>query len=263
MTDMPYLIANWKMNLDGSSVDRFLRSFDWHDAAVAASQIIIAPSYVFIPRVRMALADTAVAVAGQDVHWEERGAFTGAVAARQLVDVGCRFVIIGHSERRAHFHDTDEDVNRKVHAAIRHRLRPIICFGESYAEKDAGQTKQVIRDRVTAALRDVRAADARTVLLAYEPLWAISTSTDVAEPMADSPESAQVVHKLIRHAIAELYDTHVADSVRVLYGGSVDAHNVAGYAAMDDIDGVLVGGASTDPSSFMQVVKAYHSTRSI
>ncbi|MBI5037231.1 MAG: triose-phosphate isomerase [Candidatus Kerfeldbacteria bacterium] len=260
MPEKPYIIANWKMNLDGSAVERFMNMFPVADPLVAASHVLIAPSYVFIPAVRAAVPEKEIAVAGQDLYWEDRGAFTGAVSARQLADAGCSYVIIGHSERRAFFGETDEAVNRKVHAALSRRLRPIICFGESYAEKEAGETKRVIYERIVAALQDVRSADARRILLAYEPLWAISTSTELAQPVSDTPESAQVIHKLIRRTIADLYDAHVATEMRIIYGGSVDEKNVAGFAAMDDIDGVLVGGASVDPQSFFRVIQAYHSS---
>ncbi len=257
MDTKPYIIANWKMCLDGTAVDRYLTAFDFSDPAVSRAHIVFAPSFVHIPTLHAATADTSCAVAGQDMYWEDSGAFTGEVSASQLVDAGCQYVLLGHSERRALFGETDEQVNAKVHQALKRKLRPIVCFGESYAEKEAGETKHVIQAHVTNICRDVRAADARRLLLAYEPLWAISTSSDVEQPMADSPESAQVVHKLIRKTVADLYDDHIARDVRILYGGSVDPHNVGGFAAMDDIDGVLVGGASKEARSFQTLVTNY------
>ncbi len=262
MDQKPYIIANWKMNLDGSATERYLKAFAMSDAAVQQSQVIIAPSFVQIPAVYAAIADTDLAVAGQNMHWEDSGAFTGEVSASQLVDAGAQYVILGHSERRALFGETDETVNTKIIQAIKRRLRPIVCFGESYAEKEAGETKQVIRRHVTSIFAELRAADARRVMLAYEPLWAISTSQDVEQPMADSPESAQVVHKLIRKIVAELYGEQVAIEIRILYGGSVNPDNVGGFAVMDDIDGVLVGGASKDAHTFQKLITNYISAAS-
>lgn len=262
MDTKPYIIANWKMNLDGSSTDRFLRTFNFADEAVRKSNVIIAPSLVQVSQVCAAVADTSVAVAGQDIYWEDSGAFTGEVSASQLVDAGASFVIIGHSERRTLFGETDAQVHLKALQAIKRKLRPIVCFGESYAEKEAGETKRIIRQRVTSICEELRAADVRRVILAYEPLWAISTSHDVETPMADSPESAQVIHKLIRKIVEELYGEQVATEIRILYGGSVDPDNVGGYASMDDIDGVLVGGASKDAHTFQKLITNYISASS-
>ena len=245
------------MNLAGSEVDRWLEKFDANDPAVSQANVIICPSFVFLEKLAHHAKGTGLAVGAQDMYWEDKGAYTGEVSGKQLIDIGCQFVIVGHSERRKLFGETDDVVNAKALAALKYRLRPIVCFGENYKEKEEGQTKKVIVDKVRENFKDIRSTDARKVVIAYEPLWAISTSTEVEEPIADSPESAQVVHKLIRKTVAELYDDSVAKEIRITYGGSVDSSNVASFAAMDDIDGVLVGGASKEASSFQSVVSEF------
>ena len=257
-----FIIANWKMTLDLSQVERFLSRFDVDEASLKKVNVVLSPSFVFIPRVKELIGNQQIYVAGQNLFWEDKGAFTGEVSARQLVDAGATFVIIGHSERRESFNETDEMVNKKIKIALSHKLIPIVCFGESYEEKESGQTKQIVEQHVQGCLQDLESRDVRKVILAYEPVWAISTNVHNTEKKTDSPESAQVVHKLVRRVVADMFDESVANALSVAYGGSVTGDSVGDFAAMDDIDGVLVGGASKEPDSFMAVVNNFLSSMS-
>lgn len=246
-------IANWKMNLSLPDIERFFDRFSFEDTPPDV-EILFCPSFIGIERT-VALTDGKPALVGaQDVYIEEKGAFTGEVSIRQIVDAGCTHVIVGHSERRRLFSETDELVGEKVRIALQHRIAPVVCLGESYVEKEAGKTKQVVEQQVRTCLSNLRGSDAKKVIVAYEPVWAISTSPDNPGGMADSPESAQVVHKLIRKVVEEMYGESVASVIQIAYGGSVDANNVATFTRMDDIDGVLVGSASKEAGSFKKII---------
>ncbi len=219
--------------------------------------IVVCPSYTALAGVRAELQTTSVSLGAQDVFWQAHGEYTGEVAAADLRLLGCRYVIIGHSERRRDYGETDEMVNRKVRQALSCKLQPIICLGESLAEKDAALTKKVVAGKLEACLRDLNLHEARKVMVAYEPIWALSTSPENISAEPDSPESAQVVHKYLRTLVAEMFDRNVADEMPIIYGGSVNPANIAGFTGMDDIDGVLVGGASKDPSKLKKIIAAY------
>jgi len=256
MEKRPFIIANWKMNLDSHAVDRFFGHFEVPADKMEKVQIVTCPSFVFVERVKKLIGDRPMTVGGQNISAETHGAFTGEVSAEQLHTAGADYVIVGHSERRNYFHETDELVNRKIHLALHYGMSPILCIGESSQEKEEGLTKKVVERQLTACLQDVRSHDARRVIITYEPVWAISTSPDNPGG-ADNPESAQVIHRYIRTLIAGLYDQHTAETVPVIYGGSVNPENADGFAAMDDIDGGLVGAASKDPASFLKVIKSF------
>jgi triosephosphate isomerase len=166
-------------------------------------------------------------------------------------------VIVGHSERRNLFQETDTMVNQKIQMALKAGLRPIVCLGESFAEKEAGQTKKVIEEKLGACLEGLRSHELKKVIIAYEPIWAISTSPENPEGVSDTPESAQVIHKFIKRMVATLTDEHTAAAIPVVYGGSVKPDTVQGLAAMDDISGVLVGGASQEADSFKKIIESF------
>jgi len=256
MKKKQYIIANWKMNLDLMSLNIFFNHLKFDEIDANKKHVIFSPSFVFIPTTLELIGDNEADVAGQNIFWEPKGAFTGEVSAKQLADVGCKYVILGHSERREFFHETDEMVNVKIKVALKHRLKPIVCMGESFEEKEQGLTKKIIEQKLSVCLNDISTGDMRNIIIAYEPIWAISTNVHNTG-QSDTPESAQVVHKFIRKNLGTLYDTVVAEKTPVIYGGSVDADNVAGFSAMDDIDGVLVGGASKEASSFQKVINNY------
>jgi len=219
-------------------------------AAVSDVDVAVAPAATALSEVSNVVHGTRVGLAAQNMHWAESGAYTGEISPLMLLDVGCRYVIVGHSERREHFHESDELVNRKVRSALSHDLHPIVCVGESLAERESGKTRQKVDQQVRAALADVNAQDLRELTIAYEPIWAIGTGRTA------SPEQAQEVHAQIRSLVGALYDQDTAEMLRIQYGGSVKPDNIAELIAQPDIDGALVGGASLEAQSFVAIVQA-------
>ena len=213
-----------------------------------AADVVLAPGFLAIPAVVQALGASGVAVAGQDCHWETKGAFTGEVAAAQLVDAGCRYVIIGHSERRSLMGETDADVSRKTRAALAATLHPIVCVGETLAERQGGQTLERIGAQLVADLEGLSSADAQRILIAYEPVWAIGTG------LTATPAQAEEVHKFIRTQLVDRFSGG-AQSIAILYGGSVKPDNIQALMAENSVDGALVGGASLSAESFIRIVK--------
>lgn len=245
------------MNLDWSATERFFSRLRLPDESLAKTETIICPSFPFLSGVKSLIKDRPISLGAQNLSPEPKGALTGEVSGRQLYDVGCRYVIVGHSERRELFHENDEIISRKISAALKHKLIPIVCFGENYEEKEAGLTKKVVEEKITNFFGQLPLFEMRRVVLAYEPVWAISTSSENAGQQADSPESAQVVHKYIRRIISRMFDQKMAAGLPIIYGGSVSPDNIGGFAAMDDIDGVLVGGASNEADNFQKIIEAY------
>jgi triosephosphate isomerase len=209
-------------------------------------EVGIAPPFTALTTVAEALAGSAVTLGAQNMHWEERGAFTGEISPLMLRDAGCRFVILGHSERRQYFGEDDASVHRKVRAALAHELTPIVCVGETLSEREAGQTLDVVGRQVRGALLGLQADAIRHVVVAYEPVWAIGTGR------VATPQQAQEVHCWIRNLLAETFGS-VAEEVRILYGGSVKPENIDELMAEADIDGALVGGASLQAESFVRI----------
>ena len=213
------------------------------------TEAVVAPSFVALAPVAERLSGTKIALAAQDCYWEDKGAFTGEVSPSMLRDVGCRYVIIGHSERRAYFGETDETVNNKVKAVLSHDLHSIICVGESLEERERGDTFKIVERQIQAGLKGLDRAAAQTLVIAYEPIWAIGTGKTA------TPEQAQEVHAFIRGLVAALFDSEGAEKVRIQYGGSVKPDNVDELMAQPDIDGALVGGASLEVDSFARIVR--------
>lgn len=209
--------------------------------------IVLAPPFTTLTTVASAIAGTPIQLGGQDLHWEEKGAFTGEISPTMLKDAGCSYVIIAHSERRQFFGETDRTANRKVLAALSHGLAPILCVGESEAERDRGVTFVVVDRQVKEGLKDVAASQLQKLVVAYEPIWAIGTGRTA------TPAQAEEVHQSIRGQLAKLFGAEAADGVRILYGGSVKPDNVDDLMAEADIDGALVGGASLDVASFTRI----------
>lgn len=210
-------------------------------------EIVVAPVFTALSRVYDAIEGSNILLAAQDCYWEEEGAFTGEVAPKQLKDAGCSYVIIGHSERRQYFGETDLTVNRKTGAAIAAGLNAIVCVGELLAERELDQTFSVIETQIKGGLSGLTAEDLTHVIIAYEPVWAIGTGKTASDAQA------QEVHVFIRQLVARLFNPSVADAVRILYGGSVKPDNVKGLMAQPDIDGALVGGASLKAESFAAI----------
>lgn len=254
MTRKPLMAGNWKMNntvgeavvLTQEISNRF--GGNWHDKA----DVVICTPFTDLKPAKTVLDfdRTKVAVGAQDVYWEAKGAFTGEISVPMLKEIGCACSIVGHSERRTLFGETNEDVNRKVKALTEGGLYAIVCVGESLAVRDEGTTEEFVCAQVRAAFAGVDALQARTCVVAYEPIWAIGTGRTA------TPEQAEVVCAAIRATLADLYGAEVADEMRVLYGGSMNPGNVEMLVSQPNIDGGLVGGASLKADQFIDLVKA-------
>lgn len=238
------VIANWKMHMTGTQAGAFLETF--LDQPLPDVDVVIAPPFTAVAQVADRLRGTQIAVGGQDMYWEQSGAFTGAISAPMLLDAGATFVILGHSERRRLFGETDAAVNKKARAALTNGLTPVICVGESAEERDAGHAIDRVVAQTRAALEGLGADGAARVVMAYEPLWAIGSGKNCDADDADAAMAA------IRGSVRGL------EGARVLYGGSVTPENVAAYSRMPDNDGGLIGGASLDPVGFAALIRCAH-----
>jgi triosephosphate isomerase len=243
-TRRPLIGGNWKMHMLGREAKAYCQAFG-AEASKLTSEVVLFPSFPLLPAVTAALADSEVAVGGQDIHAEEKGAHTGDVSGAQLVDAGCRWTLCGHSERRSDHGESNELVGLKAQAALAAGLVPLICVGETEEEREREQTFDVLRRQLSAAL----AARPDSFALAYEPVWAIGTGKTA------TAEIAQEAHRFLRETLADLAGDEVADAKRILYGGSAKPENAADLVAQPDIDGFLVGGASLDPAKFLAIIR--------
>ena len=229
--------GNWKMNMTPVKAVELVNLLK-NDINTTDVEVVVCPPFVCLPAVLDAVKGTNIGVGAQNMHFEESGAFTGEIAPSMLVELGVKYVVLGHSERRQYFAETDETVNKKVLKAIEHNLVPIICVGESLEEREQGVTIDLVRMQTKIALKDVKAEDAKNVVIAYEPIWAIGTGKTATSAQAEEVCAA------IREVVGEIYSQEVADAVRVQYGGSVNGGNANELFNMGNIDGGLVGGAS-------------------
>jgi triosephosphate isomerase (TIM) len=243
----PLIAGNWKMHKTLAEARDLAREIVRGVGPQTRAEVVLAPPYTALAAVAAEIAASRVLLAAQDTFWEEKGAFTGAIAPGMLADVGCTYVIVGHSERRQHFGDTDAIVNRKMKAVLAAGLRPIVCVGETLAEREVGRTFDVVETQVRQGLAEFPASEWARLVIAYEPVWAIGTGKTA------TPEQAQEVHRLIRGLLPAVADT---DAIRILYGGSVTPDNAATLLAEPDINGALVGGASLKASLFLPIVAA-------
>lgn len=227
----------------------FFRALKAAKETEGVETVICAPFTALLPLVEAAK-DSGIGIGAQNMHWEEKGAYTGEISPVMLKDLGVQYVILGHSERRSYFAETDETVNKKVHAAFAHDLIPIVCVGETLEEREAERTKQVVGQQVEKALAGLSSEQVKRVIIAYEPVWAIGSGK------ASTADDAQEVIGFIRKIVANQYDQQVANEVRIQYGGSVKPDNIGAFLDQPDIDGALVGGASLEPESFDRLVTA-------
>ena len=246
---VPIIAGNWKMNMTATQARELTSKLIPLVANVKDRDIVLSPPFTSIAAVAETIKGTNIGLAAQNLHWEDKGAFTGEISADMLLDSGCKYDIIGHSERRQYFGETEETVNRKVKQALKKGLLPILCVGETLAEREAGRLNEIISRQVTGGLKDISTGDMKKVVIAYEPVWAIGTGKTA------TPEQANEVHALIRQKVKALYSTDIAEGLRIQYGGSVTPENVSTLMAMPDIDGALVGGASLKPESFAALVR--------
>ncbi|NCC78258.1 MAG: triose-phosphate isomerase [Clostridia bacterium] len=244
----PIIAGNWKMHYTVKEAVKVANELKGLVKDAEADVVICAP-YIQLPALVEELKGTNVKVGAQNMHFEEKGAFTGEIAPSMLTDLGVEYVIIGHSERRQYFNETDETVNMKLKAAYRHGLKPILCVGESLEQREAGTTKDVITNQINKAFLDVEADHAQDTVIAYEPIWAIGTGKT-----ATSEQANETIGQ-IRDMISTLYGAGVASKVRIQYGGSVKPNTIKEQMAMSDIDGALVGGASLLAEDFSKIVK--------
>jgi triosephosphate isomerase (TIM) len=255
MTRTPFLAANFKMFKTVHEAVAYAKEFRALVKNLDDVEIVVAPPFTALHAVAEASRNSIVGVAGQDVYWEKEGAFTGEVSAAMLKEAGAEFAIIGHSERRRMFGDTDEVVNRKTLAAIQGGLCPIVCVGETLDEREGNRTLEVLDRQVKAGLDGLSAEQVADLVLAYEPVWAIGTGRNA------TPEQAGEAHAHIRERLKQWFGAESAEKCHILYGGSVKPDNVGALAALSDIDGALVGGASLDPHGFAKIVTNFRAAR--
>ncbi len=247
----PFVAGNIKMNLDRASLRGLLEAVK-RDLGLKAPACDVAycPPFTLLPEAAAALGDSVIGLGAQNMHWEASGAFTGEIAPAMVVETGCRYVILGHSERRTLFGETDDMVRRKTVAALEAGLVPIVCVGETEAERKAGSTEVVLSRQAVGSLGGVQVSDPARLVVAYEPVWAIGTG------LTATPEQAQAAHAHLRGELAKVLGAETAQGVRILYGGSVKPDNAASLLEQEDIDGALVGGACLKAEAFLPIIRA-------
>jgi triosephosphate isomerase len=245
-----FIAGNWKMNTSSAEAVRLAGVLAAEIGSVADVDLAVAPPFVYLLAVREALAGTRIALGAQDVFYQDDGAYTGEISGAMLKDVGCRYVILGHSERRHVIGETDELINRKIVKALSDGLEVIFCVGELLEERESGGTLDVVSRQVRVGLEGVDRTSAARVTIAYEPVWAIGTGRTA------TPGQAQEVHAMIRRLLGDMYDKGLAETMRIQYGGSVKPSNAGELLSQVDIDGALVGGASLKASEFVAIVRA-------
>lgn len=245
----PFVAGNWKMNKTADAAVAFVREIAPDLNAIDGIDIAVCPPYIAIPGVAQALAGTKIGVGAQNMYFEVSGAYTGEVSPAMLQGL-CRYVILGHSERRALFGETDEGVNKKIKAALEHSLTPIVCVGESLAQNEAGETQAFVSGQVRAAFAGLSDWQAAVCVVAYEPIWAIGTGRS-----ATAQQAGDIIRTSVRDVLADLFGQATAQAMRIQYGGSVTEENIADYMQQPDIDGALVGGASLKPG-FVNLVRS-------
>jgi len=245
------IAGNWKMFKTQAETRAFFASFNPLVASVTDCEIVVAPPAIDIPAAVEATKGTHIAISTQNIHWEKEGAFTGETSAGMVVEAGCRYAIVGHSERRHIFGETSEMVFKKTKATLTAGLTPIVCIGEQLADRQAGRTENICKCQFEESVGALTPEEFSRILVAYEPVWAIGTGHTA------TPEIAATVHRYVRQCAALMFSASHADALRILYGGSVKPDNIQGLMAQVELDGVLVGGASLDAKSFANIVKGW------
>lgn len=249
-----FIAGNWKMNATRQETTLLLQAIHARTTRIEKTTIMVAPPFTNLQTAADLLTGTRIFLGAQNLHWEEKGAFTGEISAVMLSDLKCAYVIIGHSERRQYFKETDQDVNRKIAAALRHGLLPVACVGETLEQREKGEALHVVETQVRNSLAGFSAEQAARFTIAYEPVWAIGTGH------AATPADAVEVHTKIRSVLADMFGADAARAIRIQYGGSVTAENIDSFIAEPEIDGALVGGASLKADSFAKIIEAAERT---
>jgi len=245
----PIIAGNWKMNKTVKEAQELVNGLKEPLKDIQNVEIVVCPPYTALNEAAKILKGSNIRLGAQDAYWEDSGAYTAEVSCPMLKEAGCQYVIIGHSERRAYFGETNESVNKKARAVLRHNLTPIICIGERLEQREKGETFEVIKDHLEGGLKDITAQEMEKIVIAYEPVWAIGTGKTA------TPQQAQEAHAFIRNLLKQTYGGETANLLRIQYGGSVKPDNIADLLAQADIDGALVGGASLKLESFVNIVK--------
>ena len=246
----PLIAGNWKMHNSSAQTKELIGEIIEKTGGVTGVDIVVAPPFTSLVAAKSAIGETAIGLAAQNVHWEDKGAFTGELSAAMLLDAGCGWVIIGHSERRQFFGETDDTVNKRLKAALKAGLKPIVCVGETLDQREAGSTDEVVSAQLAGGFSGIDESSFADTVIAYEPIWAIGTGKTATS------DQAQEIHGVVRGWLAENYGAEKAQETRILYGGSVKPGNAAELLAMEDIDGALVGGASLKADDFGAIIRA-------
>ncbi len=245
----PFIAGNWKMNKTVEESIDLVRQLKTALSNIVGVEVAVAPPFTALYAISQELKGSFIRLAAQSLFYEEKGAFTGEISPLMLKEIGCQYVIIGHSERRQFFGETDETVNRKMKAALGQDLKPIFCVGETLKERDEGETFSVIERQAEGGLRGIGKEEVKNIVMAYEPVWAIGTGKTA------TPEQAEEVHRFIRERLERLYSREISERIRIQYGGSVTPENIKGLISQDNIDGALVGGASLKSETFSRIVR--------
>ncbi|MCA9404552.1 MAG: triose-phosphate isomerase [Candidatus Omnitrophica bacterium] len=243
------IAGNWKLNKTCKEAVELVTELNRELSETTEVDVVVCPPFTALRDISDVLVDSKIGLGAQNLYWEDSGAFTGEISAPMIKDAGAQYVIIGHSERRQFFGETDETVNKKIRAALAHELTPIVCVGEMLEDREAGRTEEVIKTQFSGSFAGLSAEEMEKLVIAYEPVWAIGTGKTATK------EQAQEVHQLIRQLLTAAHGESTAESIRIQYGGSVKPDNIAELIAQPDIDGALVGGASLKSDSFTQIVK--------
>lgn len=244
------IAGNWKMNLTFDEGVELVKTLKTNLSDIRKADVVICPPFLFLVPVAGILKDTRIGLGAQNMHFEEKGAYTGEISAGMLLSTGTQYVILGHSERRKYFGETSEIVHKKVKRALSAKLTPIMCVGETLEQREKGQTESIVTSQITEGLSEIPAVDVKKMIIAYEPIWAIGTGRTA------TPEQAVEVHRLIRSIIADKYGREVSEQIQIQYGGSVKPDNAESLLGQPEIDGALVGGASLKAESFEAIVRA-------
>lgn len=243
----PLMAANWKMNMDMKEAVSFIDRFKVLIKNIKKNEIVICPPFTLLYEFKKLLNKTNIILGAQNMYFEEKGAFTGEISALMLKDIGCEYVILGHSERRQYFNENDRLINQKIKTALKHNFKPILCVGETLGQKTSNQTTKIIKNQLLNCLNTIDGSAMKNIVIAYEPVWAIGTGKNA------TPEQAEDVHKFIRGLLSNMYNERVSNNTRIIYGGSVKESNIKNLMKMKNINGALVGGASLDAKGFGRI----------
>ncbi len=246
---LPIIAGNWKMNKTVGEAINFIRELKGLLSGINDVEIVVAPPFTALFAVGKELHGSSIKLSAQNLHWEEKGAYTGEISPLMLKELDCKYVIIGHSERRQYFGESDEIVNRKIKAALKNDIKPIFCIGETLMERESGETFNVIKRQLESGLKDIKEEEIKEMVIAYEPVWAIGTGKTA------TPDQAEEVHSFIRERLETLFSKEISEKVRIQYGGSVTPENIKRLMQQANIDGALVGGASLSAESFSRIVR--------